>query len=96
MPPLTFKAESPLGGTPEMLFDKALPPEPSVSLTKPPLISSPDMIPVCGSPVQDKLAEAWEAVKDDPRIATMSKELHTVGMCSLPGNSSLRQFDPGI
>ena len=96
MPPLTPKAEYPLGGTPEMLIDKPLPPEPSVSLSKPSFISSPDMIPVCSSPVQDKLAEAWDAVKDDPRITKMSKEIHTVGMCSLPRSSFLRQFDPGI
>ena len=87
MPSVTPKAGYPLaqGGTREMLFDKPLPPEPSVLLTKLPMVSSPNMIPACRSPIQDKLAEAWDAVKDDPRIATMSKELHTVGMCSLPG-----------
>jgi len=68
----------------EMLFDKPLPPEPTVFLTKLSMVSSPDMMPVCSSPVQDKLAEAWDAVKDDARVAKMSQELHPVGMCSLP------------
>jgi hypothetical protein len=68
----------------EMLFDKPLPPEPGVFLTKLAMVSSPDLMPVCSSPVQDKLAEAWDAVKDDARVAKMSQELHTAGMCSLP------------
>ena len=99
MPSVTLKAGYQLaqGGTREMLFDKPLPPEPSVLLTRLPMVSSPDMMPACSSPVQDKLAEAWDAVKDDPRITKMSKEIHTVGMCSLSGSSFLlRQFDPDI
>jgi hypothetical protein len=67
----------------EMLFDKPLPPEPAVFLTKLSMASCPDMMPVCGSPVQDKLAEAWDAVKDDARVAKMSRG-HTAGMGSLP------------
>jgi hypothetical protein len=63
-----------------MLFDKPLPPEPSVLLTKLSIVSSPDVMPVC-SPVQDKLAEAWNAVKDDTRVAKIS---HTVGMLLTP------------
>ena len=85
-PPLTPKVEYPLaqGGMREFLFDKPLPPEPGVFLTKLSMVSSPDMMPVCGSTVQDKLAEAWDAVKDDARLAKMSRELHTTGMYSLP------------
>ncbi|KAF8500281.1 hypothetical protein F5888DRAFT_1633046 [Russula emetica] len=33
-------------------------------------------MPVYSSPVQDKLAEAWDAVEDDPRVAKMSQD-HT-------------------
>jgi hypothetical protein len=89
-PPLTPKraeTEYPLaqGGMREMLFDKPLPPEPSVFLTKLSMASSPDLMPICSSPVHDKLSEAWDAVKDDARVAKMarSQELHTAGMCSL-------------
>jgi hypothetical protein len=86
MPPLTLKVEYPLaqGGMRELLFDKPLPPVPGVFLTKQSMVSSPDMVPVCSSTVQDKLAEAWDAVKDDARLAKMSRELHTAGMYSLP------------
>lgn len=85
-PPLTPKAEYPLprGGMREMLFDKPLPPEPSVFLTKLSMVSSPELMPICSSPVQDKLAEAWDTVKDDARIAKTSQERHTAGMCSFP------------
>ena len=87
-PPFTPKAEYPLaqGGIREVLFDKPLPPEPSVLLTKLTIVPSPNimMVPVSSSPVQDKLAEAWNAVKDDARVAKMSQERHTVGMYSLP------------
>jgi hypothetical protein len=84
------KAEYPLaqGGIREVLFDKPLPPEPSVLLTKLTIVPSPNimMVPVSSSPVQDKLAEAWNAVKDDARVAKMSQERHTVGMYSHPRN----------
>ena len=68
----------------EMLFDKPLPPEPGVFLTKLSMVSSPDLMPVCSSPVQDKLAKTWDAVKDDARIAKMSQELYAAGMYSFP------------
>jgi len=86
-PPLTRKAEYPLaqGGMREILLDKPLPPEPSVLLTQFSMVSSPDMVPVTNSPVQDKLAEAWDAVKDDSdaRVVKMRKGPHNAGMCSL-------------
>ena len=31
--------------------------------------------------VPDKLAEAWDAVKDDPGVAKASREPDTVGVC---------------
>ena len=85
-PPLTPKVEYPLarGGTREILFDKPLPPEPTVFLTKLSMVSSPDMMPVCSSPVQDKLTEAWDAVKGDARVAKVNEKVHTAGMYSLP------------
>lgn len=85
MPPFTPKAEYPLpqGGMSEGPADKPLPPEPGVLVTTVSIVSSPDMMPVCSSPVQDKLAEAWDAVKGDARVAKMSREPHTAGICSL-------------
>jgi hypothetical protein len=69
--PLTSKAEGPApqGGVCEMPIPM---PVPSIVMT--------NLIP----PVQGKLAEAWDAVKDDPRVAKTNRELDTVGMCSLP------------
>jgi hypothetical protein len=86
-PPLTPKVEysPPQGGMRDMLFDKPLPPEPSVFLTKLSMVSSPDMMPICSSPVQDKLAEVWDVVKDDARVTKMSRGDRTVGMCLFPG-----------
>jgi hypothetical protein len=99
-PPFTPKAEYPLaqpeGGMCEMPFDKPLPPEPSVLLTTMSIVPSPDVMPVCPSPVQDKLAEAWNAVKDDARVTKTSREIHTVGMSLLSRVLFPRKFDPGI
>lgn len=74
-PPFSPNAEHPL--------DKPLPPQPSVLLTKLAIVSSPDVTPVGSSPVEDKLTQAWNAVKDNAMVAKMSQQ-HTVGMYSLP------------
>ena len=42
-------------------------------------VSPPEMIPTV-SPVPDKLAEAWDAIKDGPNIANASRRLDTVGV----------------
>jgi hypothetical protein len=54
------------------------------------------VMPVCPSPVQDKLAEAWNAVKDDARVTKTSREIHTVGMSLLSRVLFPHKFDPGI
>ena len=59
-----------------------VPAVPSGLLTDVAVLPSPKMVPAIG-PVQEELADAWEAVKDDPRIANTSRELDTVGVCSL-------------
>jgi hypothetical protein len=84
-PPLRPRVGDPTpeGGVPEIPFPKPLPPDPSVFLTNLSVIPPPGMITV-SSPVQDKLAEAWDAVKDDPGVANISRELDAAGMCSLP------------
>ena len=66
-----------------MPFPMPLPPDPTVFVTALPMVPPPEMIEA-SSPVQDKLAEAWDAVKDDPGFAKTSRGLDTVGMCSLP------------
>jgi len=84
-PPLTPKAESPLGqgGKRETLSEKPLPSPQSILLTNPPTVSSPEVTHVRSSSVQDKLAEAWDAVKNDSKIAKTTQELHTTGVCLL-------------
>jgi len=37
------------------------------------------------SPVQNKLVEAWDAIKDDPKISDMNRGLNTLGESSIPG-----------
>jgi hypothetical protein len=46
-------------------------------------VSSPERIPAIGA-VQDKLAEALDAVKDGPKIADTSRALHAVGVSAAP------------
>jgi hypothetical protein len=41
------------------------------------------MVPAIG-PAPDKLADAWDAVKDDPNIANTSRALDTFGLPSAP------------
>jgi hypothetical protein len=83
--PLTPKAEGPApqDGVCEMPIPMPIPPDLSVFMTN--LVTEPpsEMIPD-SSPVQDKLAEAWDAVKDDPGAAKGSRELDTIGVCPLP------------
>jgi hypothetical protein len=84
-PPLAPKAEGPTpqGGVPEMPPPVPILPDPSVFLTNLAMVPPPEMILV-SSPVQDKLAEAWDEVKGDPVVANISRELDAVGVCSLP------------
>jgi hypothetical protein len=37
------------------------------------------------SPVQNKLVEAWQAIKDDPKISDMNRGLDTLGVSSILG-----------
>ena len=46
-------------------------------------VPSPERIPAIGA-VQDKLAEAWDAVKDGPKIAGTSCALRAVGVSAAP------------
>ena len=55
-----------------MPFPKPLPPDPSVFLTNLAIVSPPE--------TQDKLAGAWEAVKDEPEVVDITRELDTVGL----------------
>ena len=82
-PLLIPKAENPTpqGGVRRMPFPKPLPPDPSVFLTNLAIVSPPE--------TQDKLAEAWEAVKDEPEVVDISRELDTVGLYLLPRLLSL-------
>ena len=82
-PPLTPEA---VGPTIESRVDEIFPPVPVIpsgGLTNAAVVSSPESV-LAIDPVPDKLAEAWDAVKDDPRVAKASRELDTVGVCPLP------------
>ena len=77
--PLILRAggPAPQGGVPNLV---PVPSDPSIVMTN--LVPGlPGMIPDI-SPVQDKLAEAWDTVKDDPGVTKTSRELDTFGMCS--------------
>jgi hypothetical protein len=54
---------------------------PSIVVTNAAGVPSPEMVPAIGA-VPDKLADAWEAVKNEPKIANMT--LDTVGVSSAP------------
>ena len=75
-----------------MTFPMPVPPDPSVFTTNLATVAPPEIIPG-RSPVQDKLAEAWDVVKDDPGVSKASRELNTVGVYSL---SSLELFPVAI
>ena len=46
-------------------------------------VPSPEGIPITGA-VLDKLSEAWNAVKDGPKIADTSRARHAVGVSAAP------------
>ena len=96
-PLLIPKAQSPTSNVevPETLLPMPLPTFPGVVLTNLAMVSPPEMIPaVVLAP--DKLAEAWDAVKDDPNMAKTSRELDSVGSFSVSLPLYLGKADPGI
>jgi len=60
-----------------------LPTSPGVVLTNLAMVPPLAMIPAI-VPAPDKLAEAWDTVKDDPNIAKTSRGLDSVGSFSVP------------
>jgi len=60
-----------------------LPIIPDVFAINPDMAPPPEMIPTV-SPVPDRLAEAWDAIKDGPSIPKANGGLHTVGVSSVP------------
>ena len=86
--PLTSKDRGP---TTESGVDGLSPPVPAIPGVLPTNVASepsPEMIPA-NDPVPDKLADAWDAVKDDPKFANMSREFDTVGVSSVPSFFSM-------
>lgn len=79
------KVDSPTsdGGMAEMPLPMPPPTNTGVFLTNLTMVPSPDMIPAIG-PVPDTLADAWDAVKENPRNPNMSRELDAVGAFSVP------------
>ena len=61
--------------------DALSPSDPAVHLTNVAVVPSPETVPAIG-PVQDKLAEAWDAVKDDRKIANTSRAVDADGVSS--------------
>jgi hypothetical protein len=79
-PPSTPKAKS---TTTESGVDEdssPIPSIPNVLRTNVSVVPSPEMVLAVGGSVTDKLADAWDAVKDDPKIAKTSRALDTVGV----------------
>jgi hypothetical protein len=60
-----------------------IPSIPNVLRTTVSVVPSPEMVPAVGS-VTDKLADAWDTVKDDPKIAKTSRAFDTVGVSLVP------------
>jgi hypothetical protein len=79
-PPLTPNANSP---TSESGVDEIppVPAIPSVLLTNVVVVHSSEVVPAI-NPVSDKLADGWDAVKEDPKIANTSRKLDTAGVFS--------------
>jgi hypothetical protein len=78
-PPLTFKAK---GSTTESGADKIsspVPAVPSLIVTNDSIVPSPEIVPAVGT-VPEKLDDAWDPVKEDPKIANSSRALDTVGV----------------
>jgi hypothetical protein len=76
IPVSTAKAENP---PTEGRVDALSPPDPAIHLTNVAVIPSPETVPAIG-PVKDRLSEAWDAVKDDRRIANMSRSVDADGV----------------
>jgi hypothetical protein len=76
IPVSTAKAENP---PTEGRVDALSPPDPAVRLTNVAVIPSPETVPAIG-PVQDRLTEAWDAVKDDRKIASTSRAVDPDGV----------------
>jgi hypothetical protein len=77
-PALVSNAKSP---TTERGVDEAIPAVPSVLLTNVAFVPSPEIVPVIDS-VSDKLVDAWDAVKVDPKSASTSRRFDTIGVTS--------------
>jgi hypothetical protein len=91
--PLIPKVESPTsdGG---MTPTTPLPTTPGVFLTNLAVVPSPDMIAIGAVP--DTLSDAWEAVKDNPKIPNVSRELDAVGALSATRPHLLSKLIPEI
>jgi hypothetical protein len=71
--------------TSESGVDEITLPAPAVSsvlLTNVAIVPSPEMVSATISPMPDRFSDAWDAVKDDPKITHMSRALDTVGVSS--------------
>jgi hypothetical protein len=76
IPASTLKAENP---PTEGRVDALSPPDPAVHPTNVAVIPSPETVPAI-DPVQDKLAEAWDAVEGDRKIANTSRAVDADGV----------------
>ena len=95
--PLIPNVESPTSdsGMPETTPPTPLPTTPGVFLTNLTMVPSPDMIPAIG-PVPDTLSDAWNAVKVNPSIPNVTRELDAVGAFSVPRHRLLGELIPAI
>jgi hypothetical protein len=89
---LTSNAEGPTTESGVGELPPPVPAVPSVILTNDSIVPSSGIIPAAGT-VPDKLADAWDALKADPKFANTSRELDTVGASSAP---SFFFYDPLI
>jgi hypothetical protein len=82
----TSKAESPKSEdvvNVMPLSKKPLPSTAGVFVTNPDKASLPEMIPT-GNLAPDKLAEAWDAIKDGPNVSSTGRRLDAIGVFFVP------------
>lgn len=82
-PPLKSVVNSPTGESGVDEMPPPVPAIPTVLLTNVVVVPSPEIIPAIDH-VSDKLADAWGAVKEDPKFANTSRKLDTAGVFSAP------------
>ncbi|KAH9995914.1 hypothetical protein BJV74DRAFT_883811 [Russula compacta] len=94
-PSITPYTESPTSGNggSVLALCKALPAIPNTSPTNQTMVPPLEMLPAI-RPVSDMLTEAWDAVKDDPKVENTCRELDTLDDVVSTTQSAVAPFIP--